>query len=334
MHCDPVSVDNQPKTVALPEDSKLSLSEFVAKVLNQLSLSAWLPAAFFVISLAVLLTFREQQSLDLVAVLESLQDPRTQLTLLVTAIPGLVVATLVTQAFSFEAIRALEGYWRRGGPIALARTAMIRLQLWRKKRLRTRRRLLITRAFQDTRPEWLESRSSEFVNALERVALSEDLSGFPEDVLAETDEVDWWEKGDPAKLARIDHIEAALSEYPEEDARTLPMMLGNLIRATEDTLDHDGDVAGYALRKRASAPPEVQQQHDQFRVRLDMYCTLVFCALTLAVATPLLLLWQLDDPWLWGIAFGFLLLARAGYLAAMASARGYVSALRLFDAPS
>jgi hypothetical protein len=105
------------------------ISAFVARVLDQLSVSAWLPAGFLVASFALLLQFRADKSADpLTAVRELTADP---VRVLVLIVPALVLATVVTQAFSFEAIRTLEGYWHRRGPASLARKLMIKRQVRR-----------------------------------------------------------------------------------------------------------------------------------------------------------------------------------------------------------
>jgi hypothetical protein len=99
------------------------ISAFVARVLDQLSLSAWLPAAFLTASLALLLQFRADMSASpLRAVRDLTGDP---VRVLVLIVPTLVLATVVTQAFSFEAIRALERYWHRRGPASPLREQVL-----------------------------------------------------------------------------------------------------------------------------------------------------------------------------------------------------------------
>lgn len=120
----------------------------------------------------------------------------------------------------------------------------------------------------------------------------------------------------------------------------MPTQLGNVLRSTEARLKHaGGDVSSFALRRRKLADARTQLQHDQFRTRLDMYCTLVFVALFLAVLSP----WLLRDVahghredlvrWLMPSAL-FLALAFASYKAAVAIARGYCSILRVMDDPA
>ena len=114
------------------------ISAFIARVLAQLTLSAWLPAAFLTAGGAILLQFRSARSANLLnAVRELTADP---VQVLVIIIPLLVIAAVVTQAFSFQAIRALEGYWPGRGPVSFARTLMIRRHIHRKKAITKRRR--------------------------------------------------------------------------------------------------------------------------------------------------------------------------------------------------
>lgn len=119
----------------------------------------------------------------------------------------------------------------------------------------------------------------------------------------------------------------------------MPTQLGNVLRSTEVRLRHAaGDVSSFALRRRKLADARTQLQHDQFRTRLDMYCTLVFVALFLAALSPWLLRGvsheNREDLVQWLIPSGlFLALAFASYKAAVASARGYCSILRVMDDP-
>ena len=88
------------------------------------------------------------------------------------------------------------------------------------------------------------------------------------------------------------------------------------------------------MRRRALAPPRVQLQHDQFRDRLDMYCTLVFVSMALA-AIPAGLLWDKVRWWqTTAVSAGFVVFACACYGSAVASARGYCVALKRMDEDS
>ncbi len=80
------------------------------------------------------------------------------------------------------------------------------------------------------------------------------------------------------------------------------------------------------------APRLVQVEHDKFRDRLEMYCTLVFVSAALLIFTAVILLGSgVDLAAIAIIAGSFVALSGASYLAAIASAGGYCSALREMD---
>ena len=174
------------------------------------------------------------------------------------------------------------------------------------------------------------------VNAMKATALELELDDPPaltDEQRHEFEERDWEDWCDPWRIAEIEHLRVAEEAYPLKRQRILPTKLGNLIRATEDQLQNtEDDVQGFALRRYAAAPPLVQAEHNKFRSRLDMYCTLVFVSSALLVLTPLILLKSdigIDAIVIIGVCFGAL--SAASYLAAIASARGYCSALKEMD---
>lgn len=231
----------QQKGVPLPDESKIGLSEFVARVLNQLSLSAWLPAAFFVVSLAIMLTFRHQRAIDLGVLVTTLRDSSVQWTIVLTAVPGLVIATLITQAFSFEAIRALEGYWRRGGLIAQTRTRMIKHELERKNRIAQRRTEVGHQAFLASRGRWVDlEEDPAVIDAMEAISRGKYPKKASPAVVKKAKDLNWKSLCDPWLIAEVNHLREAHREFPV-DSRILPTRLGNLIRAVEDKLTHAGD---------------------------------------------------------------------------------------------
>ena len=108
------------------------LSAFTAKVLDQLSLSAWLPAAFVTLSGSIVLGFRANNGLNLTPLIAYVNDHPWTFGLL--AVPTVVCLTLLTQAFSYEAIRLLEGYWRWPGPADWVRSLMVSWHTGRSRR--------------------------------------------------------------------------------------------------------------------------------------------------------------------------------------------------------
>lgn len=321
--------DADASAAAVPPDG---LSAFVARVLDQLSLSAWFPAALFTVSLAILLQFRRQGSDNLPHAVRVLTaDP---VRVLVLVIPLLVIATVVTQAFSFEAIRTLEGYWHRRGFASFARTLMIRKQVRRRNSIAKRLRKAYEKAFAAAKRRMVDQHIPDhIITALQAQVLKNiDMPTLTDTESSEFIRTDWRSWCDPWLLARIDHLLNDADAYPVT-SRTLPTKLGNLIRATEDQLQNTGDdVQGFALRRYSTAPPLVQMQHNQFRNRLEMYCVLVFVSLSLSALTPVTLLGHGISATVIALVSGsFAALCGASYLAALASAGGYCAALKVMD---
>lgn len=317
-------------------------------MLGQLSLSAWLPAAFCTVVVTVLLAMRFNGALSLRgAIATMVADPWAFVLL---AGPILVCATLLIQAFSFEAIKFLEGYSHLpliGVPLS---AVLIRRQLALRRFNERRRGVLHRRAWRDSRSDWIDAGfDHQLVAALEADAHELTRPSLTDAQLDEISDLEWWHMADPWTMARIDRRRALIAEFPALTSRTLPTRLGNILRATEDDLSHAAnDVEGFVMRLRGRAPLRLRVQHDQFRTRLDMYCVLTLGSFTLAIISPLLL-WTvpaapdalLSTPWGWsitrdmliraGIVASMLVIGWASYKAAIASARGYVTILRQMD---
>ena len=140
---EPVSADGGPTE---------TISQFVARVLDQLSLSAWLPAAAllllldFIVQLGVALDARGKGSAWVVG------DALTRMSAIgiggaVLLVIAVVVVTILTQAFSFEAIRVLEGYWG-------TTNAVESIAQWRASRHRSRKGKLDRRRRKLTEDAW------------------------------------------------------------------------------------------------------------------------------------------------------------------------------------
>jgi hypothetical protein len=115
---DPLTVPSEsPDADAAPTDGARGsdkgsgspgLSQVLGKVLQQLSVSAWVPAAMLVGNVAVLLQLRVDGSYNIAgAVKELAGKPLGTIIILAFA---LILATVVTQAFEFEVIRFLGAY--------------------------------------------------------------------------------------------------------------------------------------------------------------------------------------------------------------------------------
>jgi hypothetical protein len=312
---------------ATPPDG---ISSFVARVLDQLRISAWLPAAFLVACTAVLLQFRSARSADLLSAIKMLTADPVQV--LVITIPLLVVAALVTQAFSFEAIRATEGYWRGLGPVSVFDKLMIRRHVRRKTSLLERRYRESRKAVRAAIPDMVMTGVPVPVLRALEMSLSGQgglqLTSEERQILGETN---WRQYCEAWRLARIDHLEREWESYPATH-RVMPTKLGNVLRATEDRLTHAGaDLQGFVMRRRDMVSRRVRMQHDDFRNRLEMYCTLVFVSVFLAVLAPAELIGRAGALPTVVISVTFATVSKASYMAAIASARGYCATLRQMD---
>lgn len=154
---------NEADASATPPDS---VSGFVARVLDQLSISAWLPGAFLIAGLISLAWFWRSGEVTVAGIGSFISA--NWIPVLVLALPALVLATLLTQAFSFEAIRALEGYWGRGGLGSVLRHTGIRYQLARQKRLEKRQLKSLRKAFARTKKRLSEQRMLASVRLVRR----------------------------------------------------------------------------------------------------------------------------------------------------------------------
>ena len=310
------------------------LSQFIGKVLDQLSLSAWMPAAMLVGCGAVLLQLRSQGNFDLGAAVVGLTAK--PLGILVVLLFALVLAALVSQAFSFSAIRFFEGYWK--GPLVWLGIYRLLVRRKRKKWAKVTEKLKrqTNRAFETARQEMLDTEAYDlaFVRLVENAFRMEDPPDTPEQRAAESFE--WRRVLPPDVVSRESRLAQAQADFPEPH-RILPTRLGNILRATEDRINRgQDDTQDLVLRRGDDIPARLRTHHDQFRTRLDMYCTLIFVHLGLAALTLALLVPARNSlPGTAVTTAVFLALAAASYSAAVASARGYCTTLKvIFSAPA
>ena len=332
-HDAPVAEQPPPKEAPKPPEG---FSQFLGKVLDQLSLSAWLPATMLVGCTALLMQLRADGGFDFSkAILNLAQKPWGILIVLLFA---LVLATMISQAFAFTAIRWLEGYWR--GP--LMQLGIYRVLVRRMVRRRERLERKSTALEFQTREEAMRAMRADNVPRY-LIRIIEDITWPAEDngcewtpeQLAEAEAIDYRIYVEPDRLGRLEQVNRAIKDYPEPH-QMMPTKLGNILRKTEQAIRREGeDIRGLMLRHGETVGPRLRLHHDQFRTRLDMYCTLVFIQVSLAAITAVLL-GTGRNPLL-GTAIVtavFLLLAMASYSAAIASARGYGDTLRAIFVPT
>ena len=259
------------------------ISQFVSRVLEQLSLSSWLPAAMFVGSGAVLLQLRSDHSLNLGRALGQLTATKPIGTLIVVLF-ALVTATMVMQAFEFEVIRLLEGY------VNPRSRAMAALVAWRIRRRSGKRARLkdqldgIKRQALDAAKQHLEAQPDidPAMHELMRIVAA-DLMNEPladpapsAQLQATAVQLPWREYVDSALLYRLDALNSSLGSWPDEH-RIMPTTFGNVLRAAEDGLElNDGQrLEGFVIRHFDRLPSALRRHHREYRTRLDLYCSLL-----------------------------------------------------------
>ncbi len=192
---------------------------------------------------------------------------------------AVILTTVMTQAFQFEAIRLLEGYW---GP----RPIMVRLAERRRRTKAAKRDALWDRmgAIEDRAHGRAISAMIEKGVPVETIELVRKLyrGEITEDDLTESqrDEVTShpWEAYAPTgDLRRLDTLDAAARCYPDTDLGIRSTLLGNTLAAYEDPVEERirGPIEDFVQRVFHRLPPHTQVDHDHFRSRLDLYCSLV-----------------------------------------------------------
>ena len=91
----------------------------------------------FAATVTLFAQFRSQRSLAVGKALGAITGDVSRV--LILLVPVLLLATMLTQAFSYGAIRTLEGYWQRNWLSGWLRTGMTRYQVHRWEALLERR---------------------------------------------------------------------------------------------------------------------------------------------------------------------------------------------------
>jgi hypothetical protein len=305
-----------------------TLSQLTARILDQLSVSAWLPAAVFVFLLLLVGAIRHAGG-DVADAVNAIASMKLSAVLLLFG--AVILATTLTQAFEFEAIRLLEGYWGPGRVRVAVAELLCRCQTRRRERLVRRHDRAARLAFDAALPALLDDEVSPQVIKImrARVYALPVPAGSP-DHLAEANARYWLDDVPASSRRRLDAMSAALRRYPSEESRILPSRLGNTLRYYEERV-HDrgvGELENYVQAVFHQLLPHIQLEHDQFRSRLDLYSSLV---LVFAVAGVIALV-ELEKFGLkyvligGGLAIALMFLS---YRAAIASARAYGGVLEI-----
>jgi len=309
-----------------------TLSRFITRILDQLSLSSWLPAIVLVCNLAMLFQLHAQHNLDVGTATIDLTDKPVGILIVLTLL--IIVASIVTQAFEFEVIRILEGYW--GSPKVLRWLAKSRIRRHRKRLalLEQRYKDCSSLAFQEAKQSLRQSRTpKDLIVILEKMIAGKPLRRYDPARIAAAEQIDWRQHAPPEFLRPIDATEALILQYPDP-FRIMPTKLGNTLRSGEDRLHitANEDLESYVYRRYARMAVDLRGEHDRYRSQLNIYCLLTFIFITLAIVAVNLLPHALRYfvPEVIFVAI-YLCLSFVSYQAAIASARGYVTVLTSID---
>lgn len=345
--------EKDPPAVANGDASPQTLSQLAARVLNQLALSAWLPSAALVLALDFV--FHLGSALDepglvgnpLGVAAAKLGD--TSIGGAILLIAAIIVLTVVTQAFSFEIIQLVEGYWGTSRPIEWLACRRRKRFVTKKERLDASYAFLTERAWNVARTN-LEERQRKACasgfppgspeapwtpNVLEIIAARlkvEEPSIKPsDDERALSRRIDWRAYSDGELLRRRTNIDRKLKDYPVP-IRMLPTRVGNILRAHEDAT-RDPEVQSLVQRVFDQLPRSLQVEHDEQRTKLDLYCSMVFVVLC-STGVAAVRLYGFGAWWVGGpIAVG-VVAAWMMYRGAVATARAYGGLLALVADPA
>jgi hypothetical protein len=309
------------------EKPQETLSQLVARILDQLSVSAWLPAAALVFGALLVGNLRLADG-DLSEAIARIGE--LDLGPLVLLVAAVVMTTMLTQAFEFEAIRLLEGYWGTRRLPAWLADVRCRRHLKRRNTLRRRAADAETRALMAAQERMLREGSSPVhVGVLVAMKTEGDLSQVSKADEEAARKLDWMRRAPARELRRMDALLKASAEYPKSDRLVLPTRLGNALRAREVPVHgaSAGRLESFVHRVFDELPVALQTEHDQFRSRLDLYCSLVLVFVIGGAAGAALLAGVGATP---AAAFAGVaaVLAWVSYRAAVASARAYGGLLK------
>ncbi|MDQ6947949.1 MAG: hypothetical protein M3256_17200 [Actinomycetota bacterium] len=309
-----------------------TLSQFLARILDQLSITAWLPALALVGVAVVLSELSREQGSVTKAISAISHTGFAAIALLVAAV---VVATMFTQAFEFEAIRILEGYWPHSGPSGCLSRRRCQRHVEKRDSLAGKRDASLLAALHSTREALTTKGHGTWVyDALVAfVTIQPMIAGTPAAAIRNAVELlpGWKSLADPIRVQKFEGLDRRLKEYPELRYRILPTRLGNVMRAVEDPIydPAEGRLENYALRVFDQLPRAIAQNFQEERRNLDLYCGLVF-VLTGAIVPSIVVGFFFDrQNRVAAVAVSAFLVALTyvSYRAALASGRRFAVAL-------
>ena len=313
---------------------KESLSQFFARVLDQLTITAWLPSLMLVGS-CLLLSQLSTNDGSLPKAFKSIGE--IGLAGVVFLIVAVVISTMFVQAFEFEAIRFFEGYWPASGPVgALTRRKRAKKIKEFESLARTRDdRVVSALASARSALQQAGGLGNGGLDALEsfvRHTTHRDSTTEEDKASARSIALDWKRHADPHLVNQLDETEQKILEFPQLAFRILPTRLGNIIRGAEDQFhspEQHGRLETSVIHLLDSLPRSISVTYREQRRRLDLYCALLFVfaaliplAISIGVPFP-----ESQRPTAVLVPAGLAALAFLSYRAALASGRKFGLAL-------
>jgi len=290
------SADSRASTPEPDEPAPANVSAVLAKVLEQLSVTSWLPSAMLIANVTILLTFQSLGGVDVAAAATRLgQQP---VALFVSGIFMLVLATMITQAFERQAIMTLEGVWSTGFLVGQLRWLFVLRHVLRRQHLKTSFERVNDRAWRQVQaglssgellvdPGALDP--SDVMRALKAEVYGRSLEE-PSPVLeVMAASIPWQQHCDPHILAKRSHLMVLILRYPIK-REVMPTKLGNEVLVMYQELRIDGVQDNDFVQLHGDdIPGRIRRHHDVARGRIDMYCTLTFVFGLLTLLTPWIL---------------------------------------------
>lgn len=307
-----------------------SLSSFITRILDQLSLSSWLPAIMLVCNCAILMQLHAQHNLNLGPAVIALT--RKPLGILIVLLLAIIVVSIVTQAFEFEVIRIFEGYWGSVKVLDRLSRSRTRHHLNRLLALEKRYAAYQDLAFADAKATMRARKlPRDIITIIDRQTHRKRVDHYSPARLAEAAKFNWRGFAAPELLRQMDATMIRIRQHPEPH-RILPTKLGNTLRSEEDRLRlaPGENLDEFVYRRYALMTTELKSEHNRFRSQLNIYCLSAIVFAGLAVLSPAVLAHrraEISGEVLFTLAYAAL--AVVSYRAAIASARGYVTVLRV-----
>jgi hypothetical protein len=181
------------------------------------------------------------------------------------------------------------------------------------------------RAFALARQKMLKTGLDEtWVKIIEAKRIGRTVPSASQDHVRKANAVKWEQFAPADDMRRREALSEAIRQYPTEDRLMKPTRLGNTLRAHEQRILPvvSNDLEGYVQRVLHEIPSAVRIEHDQFRSRLDLYCTLVLVFAVIAVVGAVLVV-SVGPMAIAITVVAATLLSWLSYRAAITSARGY-----------